>query len=173
MFTKPVHIDTWQQRVFIEYNCYYFVINITIKCSQNHHFILLKVRISLCCVHTNLIISLISSTTLSKLLHSFSSPSNVFSIMRDSNNNCLNSSWAITICLVFLYDVLHWYHHSKVKFVRLCLIKKSHSFDHSNWVLCCVYLHCATIFQWSHSECSFWNQFIYCTDSWHGLEFDH
>ena len=107
MFLKPVHIDTWQHRVFIQYNCYYFVINITIKCSYNHRFLLKRARLSLCCVHTNLIISLISSTTLSN----------------------------------FFYDVLHWYHHAKLKCQRYYLVKNSHSFDHPNWVSCCMYLY--------------------------------
>ena len=126
MFIKPVHIDTWQHRVFIQYNCYYFVINITIKCSYNHRFLLKRARLSLCCVHTDLIISLISSATSSKSLHSLSIKC-VFP-MRNSNNNCLTSSWDIRQNYGdqtrFVYDVLHWYRHAKLKCLRFYLFKR-------------------------------------------------
>ena len=122
MFLKPVHIDTWQHRVFIQFNFYYFVINITIKCSYNHRFLLKRARLSLCCVHTDLIISLISSATSSKSLHSLTIKC-VFH-MRDSNNNCLTSSWDIRQNYDDVYDVLHWYRHAELKCVRFYLFKR-------------------------------------------------
>ena len=126
MFLKRVHIDTWQHRVFIQYNCYYFVINITIKCSYSHRFLFKRARLSLCCVHTDLIISLISSATSSKLLHSLSIKY-VFH-MRDSNNNCLTCSWDIMQNYGdqtrFVYDVLHWYRDAKLKCLRFYLFKR-------------------------------------------------